>query len=83
MHGWQPIESAPKDGSLIVCWAAGWESPCFLRWKTNRRIQITPVSERGGLVPDYFGDSYESDDYELARPDGGPSHWHPLEAFPV
>ena len=71
--GWQPIETAPRDGSLIVCWAAGWTRPCFLCWKTNSRLP--------GVA--YFGDPDESDDYELAEPGGGPTHWHPLAALPL
>lgn len=68
---WQPIESAPKDGTAIVAWNCNWPSPMFVCWKTNPRTGET-----------YFGDPYESDDYELAKPEYAPTHWHPLASLP-
>jgi len=67
---WLTIDNAPRDGTLIVCWAQGWE-PCFLAWKTNPRISKS-----------YFGDPVEWDDYDLSKPGCGPTHWHPLDALP-
>lgn len=65
---WQLIETAPKDGSRILCWAPGWE-PTFLMWKENNRFD--PPRQ-------YFGDCVEYDDYALAEQDGGPTHWMPI-----
>lgn len=80
---WEPIETAPKDGSIIVCWASGWK-PCLLTWKTNERI--SKARQRGenvgNMVDSYFGDPCEWDDYDLAKPGEGPTHWHPLAPFP-
>ena len=69
---WQPIETAPKDGTRIPCWATGWE-PTFLMWKTNSRFN--PPRQ-------YFGDCVEDDDFELAEPGGGPTHWILLPEYP-
>lgn len=27
MSEWQPIESAPKDGTRVLLWASGWRHP--------------------------------------------------------
>lgn len=32
--GWRPIESAPKDGTTIMGWRAGW-GPCECRWEVD------------------------------------------------
>ncbi len=83
---WQSIETAPHDGSLIVCWAKDWPRPALLEWKTNRRIvdarRLDPDSV-GTMFDSYFGDPVEWDDYDMAKPNGQPTHWHPLDPFPV
>lgn len=79
---WQPIETAPKDGTSVLCWAPGWEEPSLLIWKANPRL-LTPVE---GHSSSYFGDAWEMDDYELARPENFPTHWldyRPLPALPA
>jgi len=85
MSKWQSIATAPKDGTEIVCWAPKWDHPCFLRWKTNHRIVGANKGGKNtdGLLESYFGDPEEWDDYDLAIPGHGPTHWHPLEPLPV
>jgi len=81
---WLTIESAPKDGTRILCWAADFDDPCFLAWKTNPRIvQAHSVNQYLDLAANYFGDPDEMDDYDLAKTDGGPTHWMPLPAPPA
>lgn len=81
---WQPIEMAPKDGSQVLVWREGWDI-CLLIWKTNHRIvEARKVGEDVfGMSDSYFGDPIESDDYELAKPGQGPTHWLPLPPVPV
>jgi hypothetical protein len=69
MTEWQPIETAPKDGSIIPCCWAGGDNWFGLRWKTNRRVDQS-----------YFGDPEEDDDYDLI--DRQPTHWFQLPEIP-
>jgi hypothetical protein len=73
---WQPIESAPKDGSVIpCCWAGRLSGSIYqpswapMRWKLNPRTNR-----------EYFGDPEEYDDYDLA--DDQPTHWFKMPESP-
>lgn len=82
---WQLIDTAPKDGTKIVCWAKGWV-PVFLCWKTNSRIVESRKRDPASvddMADSYFGDPQELDDYDLAKPRQGPTHWHPLQPTPA
>jgi hypothetical protein len=87
---WEPIETAPKDGTYVLCCWAGSPSVCLLVWKTNRRLIVDPERR---LSPEdeaflkarsasYFGDPQEDDDYDLALPENAPTHWLPYPAPP-
>lgn len=34
-HEWQPIETAPKDGSMVLGWYKGWNNPIVIWWYTG------------------------------------------------
>lgn len=79
---WEPIDTAPKDGTRILCHKKGWDCPVFLIWKTNSRIvDAHRFGENTELSEEYFGDCVEYDDYDLAELENGPSHWLRLPPF--
>ena len=68
MSDWQPIETAPKDGTVILAWRDGWVKPTLLLWLAHRDL------EAPGWCP------YER---QPIRPRGSqPTHWMPLPEPP-
>ena len=85
--GWQSIDSAPKDGTRVLCWKDGWYGAQFLCWKTNHRIVDAHKLAKAGdkdleYSQSYFGDREEYDDYPLALPGNAPTHWLVIPDFP-
>lgn len=67
---WQPIETAPKDGTSILAWRRDWkEGPRFVQWRLNRRTCTT-----------FWNDPVENDDYE--NEENPPTHWFELPETP-
>ena len=66
MSAWQPIETAPRDGSIIIAFHAAWTRPSAVWWETTQ----------GGGGQWMF----DSDDSERAKPE--PTHWQSLPAPP-
>ena len=69
---WQPMESAPKDGTNILAWLATWEMPAFVNWRVGR----------SGIA--MWNDAVEHDN-EMDGSDAyshPPTHWLPLPAPP-
>ena len=48
---WQPIETAPKDGTSILICTEGMKSPWSARWEKMRRVPDRWVSAGIGAVP--------------------------------
>ena len=66
--GWQPIDTAPKDGAFIVGWAEDWDVPVCLLW--------SEFYNSG--APSTFAWGHPGE----RRPDGQPTYWHPLQPIP-
>ena len=76
--GWQPIETAPKDGTPVILWTV---------W-VGDEISPDPFSEVQIGYWDHGNDLPESHDFSR-RPEwvvqriGEPTHWMPLPAAPA
>lgn len=82
MSVWQPIESAPKDGTrILVLWPGNYVGIAW--WKTNPRLIREPHAVvRNGWQASYFACSEELDDYEISMSENQPTHWMPLPSPP-
>lgn len=73
---WQPIETAPKDGTRILCVLSPYQA-AIARWGCNRWLI---------LEPDDFSDADDPDDqwrHYVMNTDYLPTHWMPLPAPPA
>lgn len=79
MAEWQPIETAPRDGTLIrLTWMDGGEP------QDQMTMRYSPI-QRNGLFPGVVGMWVAPDasmTWNEADPDGAPTHWRPLPEPP-
>jgi len=73
MTEWQPIETAPKDGSSILFSAAGWKRAWAGYYLSLKTAQFAGDVER-------FGEGWKRDNYCDVQ--CNPTHWQPLPAPP-
>jgi len=66
---WQPMETAPKDGSMVLAWRDGWECPSWVCWILNPRTKT-----------EFWNDLVELDHYDNI--DNPPTHWIELPLYP-
>ena len=66
-HGWQPIETAPRDGAFVLVWNGYWISAAKYWEPYDGTYRRGWVSETTELL-------------ELIEPQ--PTHWMPLPAAP-
>jgi hypothetical protein len=38
--GWRPIDSAPRDGTRVMMWGAGWDAPQTHTWWNEANAEI-------------------------------------------
>ncbi len=69
---WQPIETAPKDGSRVIMWGR-YNSVCIAAWRDDRWFVDADESRAIESQTD-FGIEYKTFDF--------PSHWMPLPTPP-
>lgn len=76
-QGWQPITTAPSDGTPFFVWADGYEWPEVIRWYPHDEETVEECGEAG-----YFSYAEElladACDWEHEV-----THWMPLPAAPV
>lgn len=81
MSGWQPIETAPKDGTIIVLYTAGGNA-FVARWEdaiVENAADETIGAWRGALLyPDCWTDGICWERNEDDEPSDPPAHWCPL-----
>jgi hypothetical protein len=68
-YEWQPIETAPKDGTAVLLWIAGRQRVAIGLWNTQEYLK------RPKPHWDWSASSYTNHLY-------APSHWLPLPAPP-
>ena len=80
---WQPIETAPKDGTEILLWRADagvmlgrWIAPCDFLAEAEWNGEWGDWEE-----PDWFGADFYIAGYRISN-DGEPTDWMPLSAGP-
>lgn len=73
VSGWQPIETAPKDGTTIIGWAETMLEPVTIRWKSETWQSVWELARVLETESD-FGTSYKDPDW--------PTHWQPLPEPP-
>jgi hypothetical protein len=69
--GWQPIETAPKDGTVIQAWHTVHKCPISILWNKDGH-------DFNGEALHWFERSYTT-----AWPEHAFSHWMPLPAAPA
>jgi len=79
-EGWQPIESAPKDRTILL----GYFNPLG-NWRTLRGTWVTQDEidteweDGDGCLEGWYETSVEADDVPSCWPTS-PTHWQPLPA---
>ena len=85
---WQPIDTAPKDGTWILVW--GGETDEYGEWDKHEEVFMNRPVVAHWRLPD----KWESEEgyWQFANYDGGyfgdfskdhePTHWHPLPPLP-
>ncbi len=73
---WVEVASfEPVLGQMYLCWSPDWVEPTMaLMWKENGRITQANPDDRRGMVPLYYGDPDEMDDYDFALPSNFPKY---------
>ena len=78
-HGWRPIETAPRNGTLILLCSAGYQ-PCAGMWFDKPEFDHgkcwLPFAPEGVFECDQDLDDYMGNGFY------NPTHWQPLPPPP-
>ena len=77
---WQPIETAPKDGTLIILWNStkGLNRAYFGSW----RVDSSEEHLEDSSLANWFDDSYDDFSLGYSSLPLNPTHWMPLPPPP-
>lgn len=67
MSDWQPIDTAPTDGTSILAWAADWSCPAVMSREFYSGASYWEFREE--LISDSEGEGF-------------PTHWMPIPVLP-
>lgn len=85
--GWQPIKTAPRDGSRILIWKNPWRYPVSAKWSEDINAPYDKWGENGWQDGAYVGwlisDCEEDYWYTEWEEKNAPTHWKPLPAPPI
>lgn len=76
---WQPIETAPKDGSVFLAWAPGYKWPETVRWFDYDKGDAADTGQPGYWT---FADPLLQEVTDDAGADQW-THWMPIPALPA
>jgi len=95
MSEWQPIETAPKDGTWIEAWRGSsplgaWQNPVYVRWHAgDANEDIEPAWVWPDETYDVFSERGIEDANEMVahgacyEDSKNFTHWRPLPAPPA
>lgn len=81
MSEWQPIETAPRNGNVVLCCARDWVRPHFLRWYEDHPRVHQSGWEDAEELDTYW--EYNVIEGKKSSGESAPSHWLPLPPFPT
>ena len=74
MSDWQPIEGAPKDGSVILLYVPMYDFPKMGSWREDENM--------GHLGEMWLDESFDDFSCGFASVPIQPTHWMPLPSPP-
>lgn len=74
MSKWQPIETAPRDGTEVLACIVGF-APSLVRWLSHNGKSMWSVDPETFMDEDHFHEYFMGTSYD-------PTHWQPLPPPP-
>lgn len=74
MSEWQPIETAPKDGTWVLLYFDGWDRPDVYEGQPTIYAGQWSTENHWRESGDWYVDWHDLTQYHI----GPPTHWMPL-----